>query len=444
MKLVIVAVIVMIIRIFYWIIWARPHDEIRRLEQSLRETTKEIDRLEDLLRVAKDEQYKYQCLSYLYPEAMKVFSGETGHIAITQSQVDIVERIENLFEVVDLLRSNKSSVELMSLKNANTFLSNFIKSSESNLTAIPYMAGIMADYETYGLEDLAKSLDWGYDQRRLHKVKTIQEIRKDAKNMVEKNKEAQYQLAYLLNLFPNLEDIVETDYEQLPVVTVDEFSENYDCARNYLKQEEYLELSRTERNQLALDRYLNSHSKSKWQIGRDYEMYIGYIYSTKGFDVDYFGSYMGLEDLGRDLIAKKGNKTLIVQCKYWSNKKEIHEKHITQLYGTKASYCIEHRCDENTVKGILITNIKLSPMAKKMARYLGIEYAEGIEKEEYPCIKCNIGRDEFGAETKIYHLPFDQQYDSTKIKNPGEFFAMTVAEAEAHGFRRAFKWYGSK
>jgi hypothetical protein len=41
------------------------------------------------------------------------------------------------------------------------------------------------------------------------------------------------------------------------------------------------------------------------------------------------------------------------------------------------------------------------------------------------------------------HLPFDQQYDSTKIKNKGEFYAVTVAEAEAAGFRRAFKWFGS-
>ena len=63
-----------------------------------------------------------------------------------------------------------------------------------------------------------------------------------------------------------------------------------------------------ERNQLALDRYKASHKKSKWQIGRDYELYIGYRYSQSGYSVDYFGSYMGLEDLGRDLICKKGNK----------------------------------------------------------------------------------------------------------------------------------------
>ena len=78
-----------------------------------------------------------------------------------------------------------------------------------------------------------------------------------------------------------------------------------------------------------------------------------------------------------------------------------------------------------------------------MASYLGIKYTEKYEIGDYPCIKCNIGHGECGEVTKIYHLPFDQQYDSTKIKNKGEFYAVTVAEAEAAGFRRAYKWFGT-
>ena len=170
-------------------------------------------------------------------------------------------------------------------------------------------------------------------------------------------------------------------------------------------------------------------------------MYVGYKYSQKGFKVDYHGSYMGLEDLGRDLIVKKDDITLIVQCKYWASEKVIHEKHITQLYGTTVCYCFENSIDRDKVVGVLITNITLSDKAKEMADYLGILYKENYKKHNYPCIKCNIGHDEFGYKTKIYHLPFDQQYDSTKIDAPGEFFAMTVEEAEKAGFRRAFKWH---
>lgn len=60
---------------------------------------------------------------------------------------------------------------------------------------------------------------------------------------------------------------------------------------------------------------------------------------------------------------------------------------------------------------------------------------------KYPCIKCNISTDG----EKIYHLPFDQQYDKTKINiNKGEFYCEKIEEAEKRGFRRAYKWQGDK
>lgn len=336
----------------------------------------------------------------------------------------------------------KAERKIAIIKNDYDKVNSCLKNLESNLTAIPYMSGIIADIETYGLENLALGLSWGHSQTRLNKVKSIREIRKDAQAMVEKNKAAQYQLAYLLELFPALSDVIEADFENLPAIQVNELSD-YDHARNFLSQEEYSSLSVIERNQLALDRYKSSHNKTKWQIGRDYEQYVCYKYRQKGYDVDDFGSYMGLEDLGRDIIAKKDDNILIIQCKYWSSIKQIHEKHITQLYGTTISYCIENNISTEKVKGVLITNIRLSEMAKKMANHLGVIFVENYELQEYPCIKCNIGHDEYG-QAKIYHLPFDQQYDSTKINKNGEFYAMTVMEAENAGFRRAFKWFGNK
>ena len=53
--------------------------------------------------------------------------------------------------------------------------------------------------------------------------------------------------------------------------------------------------------------------------------------------------------------------------------------------------------------------------------------------------QCNIGK----QGEKIYHLPFDQQYDKILIDKQGEFFAHTVKEAEEKGFRRAFRWSGT-
>ncbi len=318
-----------------------------------------------------------------------------------------------------------------------------IKILQQNLVALPYMASIIADFDTRGLELLAQKLDWGKNVERAKKVASIRELRRASKEELAKYKEAQYQLDYAITMFPALTDFLETDYRSLHAIDLSNISDTeHDASRDYLSKEEYTRLSSAERNQLALDRYRESRKKTNWQIGRDYEIYIGYLLEKKGFSVDYFGSYNGLEDLGRDLIAKKGCCTLIVQCKYWSSSKKIHEKHINQLYGTMICYCFEHNVPKETVKAVLITNIYLSETAQRFANYLGVSYAENVELGNYPCIKCNVNRSEYGEVTKIYHLPFDQQYDSCKINSPGEFFAMTVAEAEAAGFRRAYRWHG--
>jgi len=55
-----------------------------------------------------------------------------------------------------------------------------------------------------------------------------------------------------------------------------------------LPEEEYQKLSSAERNQLALNRYW-TRPKSNWQLGRDYERYIDYIYEADGYNVYYQG-----------------------------------------------------------------------------------------------------------------------------------------------------------
>ncbi len=63
--------------------------------------------------------------------------------------------------------------------------------------------------------------------------------------------------------------------------------------------------------------------------------------------------------MGRDLIAKKGNIIHIIQCKYWAKHKQIHEKHITQLYGTTIAYGLSQN-KEIKVVPVFLTNINFS------------------------------------------------------------------------------------
>ena len=107
-------------------------------------------------------------------------------------------------------------------------------------------------------------------------------------------------------------------------------------------------------------------------------------------------------------------------------------RYIMQLYGTTIAYKEENR-KLFLPHGIFITNIDLSDTAKKFAKFLNISVIKQ-PLGEYPLIKCNVNQG-----NKIYHLPFDQQYDRTQICKPGEFFAYTVKEAVNAGFRRAYR-----
>lgn len=71
----------------------------------------------------------------------------------------------------------------------------------------------------------------------------------------------------------------------MPSLTFDQDDNDEDPVSLFLSKEEYDRLSAMDRNQLALDRYVSSHNKSKWQIGRDYELSIGYQYEKKGMKV---------------------------------------------------------------------------------------------------------------------------------------------------------------
>ncbi|MCM1500666.1 MAG: hypothetical protein NC124_19565 [Clostridium sp.] len=274
---------------------------------------------------------------------------------------------------------------------------------------------------------------------------TIKQIKSEKQKLLSEIKFLQYQLQSYKEYFPFLDE-----YEDLILQEACDFRndftqddiKNIDPIHKYLPLDEYNALTPSQRNQLALDRYLSSNLDN-YSIGRLYEMYLGFVYTNKGWDVQYHGIQKQKQDLGRDLICEKDNTIHIVQAKCWSHDKLIHEKHIFQLFGTTFEYKENHQ--HNTRKEIIpvfITTTTLSDVARSAADLLGIKYRENFElQKKFPMIKCNINK---ATGEKIYHLPFDQQYNRTVItKKDGEFYALTVAEAEEKGFRRAFRHYTS-
>ncbi|MCX5849740.1 MAG: restriction endonuclease [Deltaproteobacteria bacterium] len=323
----------------------------------------------------------------------------------------------------------------------------------------PWLAEAYADY--FSLKDLRKE---EYLKHKSHPAytaaETVKVIRNEKKILVQQKKIIEYKINYYEKLFPWLIDLIaEDENEEIPVkidtTNQDEEEDEEDSVKNWLTQEEYRALPTIERNQKALDRYLESRNKSKWSLGRDYEMYIGYLYEQNGYSVEYKGIIDGFDDLGRDIIAKNDKETCIIQCKYWAQYKELHEKHIFQLFGTTMEYWIRNfgSCEsqnkfneftkylnEKKLRPIFVCSTKLSDRAKEMADVLNVKIVENYPLGNFPRIKCNTNYNEFREKTKIYHLPMDQQYDRTIVtKNKGEFYAFTVKEAEDAGFRRAFR-----
>ena len=317
----------------------------------------------------------------------------------------------------------------------------------------PWIATAIADYyENY--DKIFANYLVNKKRPAIVQAEKIKEIAKEKKLFKKEFLITKYIIEYYETLFPWLREYVGINSEELiQSIYLENHSEENDPVSFYITKSEFETLSVSERNQKALDRYWN-RDKDPWQIGRDYERYIGHLYENKGFKVQYHGIEKIKEDLGRDLICIKGNEIEIVQCKYWSSQKgiPIRENHVTQLYGTTIKYFLDNKrknkkvqlnlfpelLKESNITPVLTTTTDLSETAMEFAKVLGIRVDKIPMDKDYACIKCNIN---FQTNDRIYHLPFDQQYDNTMIDfTKDEMWAKTVKEAESYGFRRAWRW----
>ncbi len=365
--------------------------------------------------------------------------------------------------VANVKKLEELEKNVLALNQENKELSVILEAREKALQniifekskAFPWLADAIAEFYKYQDFEIANYLET--KKHPAHKkADSIRQVALENKFLRKQVKIAQNFVKYYETLFPWINEYVGEDLDDLLKSIVhqeNQDNEESDPVLKFIPRAEYEKLPPLERNQKALDRYLSTRKKSH-EIGRDYERYIGYLYETEGFKVEYIGIEKGLDDLGRDLICIKDSEIEIVQCKCWANHKTIHEKHINQLYGTVVKYFIDHKQIESSKKSInlfpnminsgqikatFVTSTKLSDTAKNFAEALGIKVVQEKSLDKYPIIKCNIG----SKGEKIYHLPFDQQYDKTIIKNKGEFYAASVKEAEEKGFRRAFRWRGT-
>jgi hypothetical protein len=341
----------------------------------------------------------------------------------------VLQRFENArAEAAQLARLIEDGTQLLDTMLQNRF------------AGIELLAEAWADFELargeIEAQDLIRKSHPAYQSADVVRAKSMElaAMRKRAKYLEQLLKLYEWHVPWLSEL-RDLEE--EESYVKLATAEGDQTE---DPVAGWLTREEYAALPTVERNQRALDRYWKA-KKSKWQIGRDYERYVGYLYEQDGFEVSYYGIEKGLEDLGRDVIALKADEIVVIQCKRWAAAKTIHEKHVFQLFGTVTAFRIDN--PDTDVRGRFVTSTRLSERARAFAARLDINVDENFAFDAaYPCIKCNVSMNDG---ERIYHLPFDQMYDATRVlASRSEFYARTVKEAEEAGFRRAFRWRGER
>lgn len=391
---------------------ARLSSEIQQKEQSIQQLNDSIEKYQKLERSAENN-----------------LSLETQRL--------LKDREDQLSDLVRALDSREKKLDSREkeLEHAKTELCDMLTTAQ---ITTPFLAKQFSDFMY--VNDL---LDANYLETKSRPAFTaaekVREIAKQKRVLQEQCKLQEYQLNLYETAFPWLaefKEISSEDLQQLASVDTAPDSE-YSSLKKWLSPQEYQSLPSAERLQLALERY-TKRQKTNWQIGIEYERYVGYCYERKGYKVRYFGATEGLEDMGRDLIVTQGKKLFVIQCKRWSTEKTIHEKHIFQLYGTTILQMLEN--PDKRVSGLFITTTTLSELAKSCADYLHITVVENYPLREYPLIKCNISKNG----EKIYHLPFDQQYDRVMVEpDDGDCYASTVQEAESKGFRHAWRWHSS-
>ena len=394
---------------------------LQELEKSLSETKNNCFRFQDEIARLKEENRK---ISSSVPAQGSIVMPEEKVKELYNEYLDWARENEKYKQALE--RQSKDMADLLIEKEE---LKKKVASLSSSVSTPPFS---MKDYTALNMQNFKLKMQISNLEEKLKSTNLSPAVAVPPSPSPAASDDYKQQLDFLLKSFPTLSDFMESEYKKKS-----SSSASHDPIREWMSVDEFNMLSESERNQLALDRYIESRKKSKWQIGRDYELSIGYQYELKGYNVQYTGSWDGVADLGRDLIAIKGTKAYIIQCKYWSVDSVIGEKYIAQLYGTAEAYRRDHSAFE--VIPLFVTSTHLTKTAKMFADKLGVRFNENYAFKEFPRIKCNVGRDKIdGSETFIYYLPMDPQYDAVKTNKPKECRVATVYEAESFGFRRAY------
>lgn len=104
------------------------------------------------------------------------------------------------------------------------------------------------------------------------------------------------------------------------------------------------------------------------QKGKEYEEFVAGYFKLEGYDIYLNGIKKGVKDKGIDIICKKDNELILIQCKNWNanTKYKINHEKLKAFVGACTEYVNEHKLFDRNIKLKFITsNYILDESAKK-------------------------------------------------------------------------------
>lgn len=357
---------------------------------------------------------------------------------ITDRNKLLEESNENLIKEDEIKRikvQNDLKLKEIEALNQQKLLDMKIKKELSNYKLNQTMIDI---FEEYTEKKLNYAMNYFSLKKRpsLKSAEYIREIKEEYKQLEKENRE----LKLILSQFVSDEELTGKEES-----TFDTEEKAYKYGK--ISKEKWQKLTYIEKLDLILEKYKSSW-KDKLNIGLEFERYCGYIFEKTGFKVKYWGILNGKKDGGIDLIAKKKEKILYIQCKYWGNSKTIRENTISQLFGASLKMAIDDgetyetfikKVKSKKIEMMLLTKTELSKEAKEFCKKLDIVYFENIKIEDYPRVKLVEGTE------KIFYIPTDLQYDNIIFNSTNKEYKRVISckEADNLGYRHCFKWRGN-
>ncbi len=166
------------------------------------------------------------------------------------------------------------------------------------------------------------------------------------------------------------------------------------------------------------------HIATGRQIGQMFEFSVGYRLEQEEWSVDYHGARMGLDDSGRDIIARKGGRHLVAQCKYQTA--PISAKAIFYLFGSAIAWRRENASDQ-WVDIVFYSHSDFDEEATKAAGLLNVQLYPFHPFHPFPAVRCKTSPDG----RRLFHLPWQPNY--RRLRPEAVFW--TVQQAVAHGYQ---------